>query len=155
MGAVYLAQREDDFRQRVALKLIRPGKANLAILRRFYAERQILAGLEHPGIARIFDGGSTDNELPFFVMEYVEGEPIDRACDALPLRRRLELFQEVCAALQVAHQNLVAHRDHGSTATWRLAGRSRRSWRQTTPTTPRGASSAGRRCSIRRASQDA
>lgn len=111
MGAVYLAQREDDFRQRVALKLIRPEKANLDILRRFYAERQILAGLEHPGIARIFDGGSTADELPYFVMEYVEGERIDLVCDRLPLRRRLALFQDVCAAVQAAHQNLVAHRD--------------------------------------------
>ncbi len=119
MGVVYLAAREDDFEQRVALKLVRrsrgPGDLPPAVevLRRFLAERQILAHLEHPNIARILDGGTTDDALPFFVMEYVEGRPIDGYCEQheLPLTRRLELFRTVCEAVHFAHQNLVVDRD--------------------------------------------
>jgi non-specific serine/threonine protein kinase/serine/threonine-protein kinase len=83
------------------------------ILRRFVMERQILANLEHPNIAGLFEGGSTTDGLPYFVMEYVEGEPIDEYCEAhgFTIRQRLELFRQVCAALHYAHQNLVVHRD--------------------------------------------
>ncbi len=113
MGIVYLAVREDDFRQRVALKLVQPELRTAEVLERFAEERQILAQLEHPHIARILDGGTTDDALPFFVMEYVPGRPIDRYCDErrLTLRQRLELFCEVCSAAHYAHQNLVVHRD--------------------------------------------
>lgn len=113
MGAVYLATRQDDFEKRVALKLVRPELKTAEIVRRFAAERQILARLEHPNIASVFDGGTTDDAMPFFVMEYVEGIPVDRYCDerSLSLRRRLELFRKICVAIHFAHQNLVVHRD--------------------------------------------
>lgn len=114
MGAVYLAERDDDqYRQRVAIKLIRHGVANREILQRFRIERQILANLEHPFIARLLDGGSTQSGLPYLVMEYVEGQPIDAYCNSnsLNTRERLKLFQKVCSAVQYAHQKLVVHRD--------------------------------------------
>ncbi len=113
MGSVYLAERED-FEQRVALKLIRRGlDADEILVRRFQNERQILARLVHPHIARLLDGGATEDLLPYFVMEYVEGEPIDRYCEArgLPIGERLGIFRKVCSAVQFAHQNLVIHRD--------------------------------------------
>src|SRR6185436_8055765 len=82
MGAVYLARRSDGtFTQEVAIKLVRPGMANEQLLRRFVAERQILASLVHPYIARLYDGGTTDDGAPYFVMEHVEGEDILTACD--------------------------------------------------------------------------
>ncbi len=113
MGAVYLAARIQDFEQRVALKLVHPHRQTVGVIRRFAAERQILARLEHPHIARLLDGGSTDDSLPFFVMEYVEGRPIDRYCREhdLSLDSRLDLFRKICTAVQFAHQNLVIHRD--------------------------------------------
>ncbi len=113
MGRVYLAAREADYEQRVALKLVEQSGENLKVLDRFYRERQILAHLQHPNIARILDGGTTGDALPFFVMEYVEGLRVDRYCEkhALSLRARLELFRKVCAAVHYAHQNLVVHRD--------------------------------------------
>ena len=113
MGTVALAVREDDFEKKVALKLVRRERLSEELLSRFHMERRILARLEHPNIATIFDGGTTGDGLPYFVMEYVEGEPIDQYCDArdLSTRQRLELFREVCSAVQVAHQNLVVHRD--------------------------------------------
>lgn len=113
MGAVFRARRDEDFEQTVALKLIRPGLADPAMVRRFEAERQILAKLEHPNIARLLDGGADGDGNPYFAMELVEGVPIVQYCDQhrLRVRRRLELFLEVCSALQVAHQNLVIHRD--------------------------------------------
>ena len=114
MGAVYLAERCDgQFEQRVALKVVRFGLASPALVRRFGEERQILARLEHPGIARLLDGGVTDGGLPWFSMEYVEGEPIDRWCErrGLGVRARLELFAAVCDAVQYAQNNLVVHRD--------------------------------------------
>jgi serine/threonine-protein kinase len=113
MGRVYLALREDDYEQRVALKLVDRRPEKLDVLDRFFRERQILARLQHPNIARILDGGTTDDALPFLVMEYVEGEPVDRYCDLhrLGLRRRLRLFQHICQAMHFAHQNLVVHRD--------------------------------------------
>jgi serine/threonine-protein kinase len=112
MGDVFLAERADgQFEQRVAIKLIRRGAVGL--VPRFLDERRILALLEHPGIARLLDGGITSDGLPYFVMEVVEGEPIDRYCEAgaLPLERRLELFEAVCDVVSFAHHHLVIHRD--------------------------------------------
>jgi tetratricopeptide (TPR) repeat protein len=114
MGMVYLARRADDqFQKKVAVKLIRPGMASELALERFRSERQISASLEHPNIARLLDGGTTSNGEPYFVLEYVEGEPLIEYCDRrrLPVDARLGLFGEVCAAVQYAHQNLVVHRD--------------------------------------------
>ena len=114
MGTVYLAGRADDtYKKRVAIKLIRRGMDTEEVLSRFRNERQILASLEHPNIARLLDGGTTDQGLPYFVMEYIEGQPIDRYCDdkRLSTAERLRLFRTVCAAVQYAHQNLVVHRD--------------------------------------------
>jgi len=114
MGEVYRAFRADDqYRKQVALKVIRAGQDSGFVIRRFKNERQILAGLEHPNIARLLDGGTTEDGLPFFAMELIEGEPITDYCDhhKLSLNERLNLFLEVCAAVQFAHQHLVIHRD--------------------------------------------
>ncbi len=114
LGAVYLAARADEqFQKQVAIKVVKRGLDTDDILRRFRAERQILAQLEHPNIARLIDAGSTDDGLPYFVMEYVEGESITSYCDAhqLSTTERLELFRLVCGALTYAHQHLVIHRD--------------------------------------------
>jgi serine/threonine protein kinase/Tfp pilus assembly protein PilF len=114
MGSVYLAERADEeFEQRVALKLVRRGMDTDEIVRRFRSERQILAHLDHPNIAKLFDGGTTEDGRPYFLMEYVEGQPIDEYCDErkLPTRERLELFRQVCSAVHFAHQNLIVHRD--------------------------------------------
>ena len=114
MGAVYLAARADDeYRKEVAIKLVRRGLDTEDILRRFRNERQILAQLDHPNIARLIDGGTTDDGLPYFVMEYVNGVPINAYCDAnaLSTTERLKLFRKVCEAITYAHQNLVIHRD--------------------------------------------
>ena len=114
MGAVYLASRADEsFDKRVALKLIKRGMDSEAIIKRFVMERQILANLDHPNIARLIDGGTTDDGLPYFVLEYIEGTTITRYCDEHKLNtlERLKLFLQVCAAVQFAHQNLIIHRD--------------------------------------------
>ncbi|HEU4365292.1 MAG TPA: serine/threonine-protein kinase [Candidatus Krumholzibacteria bacterium] len=114
MGVVYLAERADgQFEQRVALKLIKRGMDSATILARFHAERRILARLQHPNIARLLDGGMAEDGLPFFTLEYVDGQPITDYCDErrLPIEDRLDLFQAVCAAVQYAHGNLVVHRD--------------------------------------------
>ena len=114
MGSVYAAARDDDaFQKVVAIKVIRRGLDTDDIIRRFRAERQILATLDHPNITRLLDGGTTDDGLPYFVMELIEGEPIDRYCDGhkLAITERLKLFQSVCEAVRYAHQNLVVHRD--------------------------------------------
>jgi serine/threonine protein kinase len=114
MGVVYLAVREDEeFRQRVALKLIKRGLDTEEILRRFRNERQILASLNHPNIAKLFDGGTTAEGAPYFVMEYVEGLPLLQYCNEhdLSTDERLQLFRTICSAVQHAHQNLVIHRD--------------------------------------------
>ena len=114
MGEVWCAERADEqFQQRVAIKLLRAGHDGAEIVRRFRRERQMLAGLEHPNIARLIDGGSTDDGRPYVVMEYVEGGRIDDACDArrLTIDERLALFETVCDAVQHAHRNLVVHRD--------------------------------------------
>jgi len=114
MGMVYLAGRADDeFQKKVAIKLMRPGSASEDALRRFRSERQIAASLDHPNIARLLDGGTTEAGEPYFVLEYVEGEPLIEWCDhrRLPVDGRLELFREICGAVQHAHQGLVVHRD--------------------------------------------
>ncbi len=114
MGAVYLAEREDrEFDQRVAVKLLHRGLETAAVLARFQTERQILAHLDHPSIARLIDGGTTADGRPYLVMELVEGRPIDLHCDAegLALAARLELVLEVLDAVRAAHQGLVVHRD--------------------------------------------
>ncbi|MEM7586423.1 MAG: serine/threonine-protein kinase [Acidobacteriota bacterium] len=114
MGTIYLAERDDgQYREEVAIKLIRRGMDSDGFVRRFRQERQILASLHHPNIARVLDGGLTELGLPYFVMEYIDGQPIDRYCDArrLSLTQRLELFLEVCGAVQAAHGRLVVHCD--------------------------------------------
>jgi tetratricopeptide (TPR) repeat protein len=114
MGAVYLAERVDGaFTQQVALKLIRRGMDSDQILQRFESERQILARLEHPSIARLVDGGLSSDGHPWFAMELVEGDPIDRYCSArdLGVEARLRLFTDVCRAVMFAHSRLVVHRD--------------------------------------------
>jgi non-specific serine/threonine protein kinase/serine/threonine-protein kinase len=114
MGQVYLAVRADDeYKKRVALKIVKRGMDTEEIVRRFRNERQILAGLDHPNIGKLLDGGTTENGLPYFAMEYVAGKPITDYCDGrkLPTVERLKLFRQVCAAIQFAHQNLVIHRD--------------------------------------------
>jgi serine/threonine-protein kinase len=114
MGAVYLASRADaEFTKKVAVKLIKRGLDTDEIINRFRNERQILANLEHPNIARLVDGGATSDGLPFIVMEYVEGSPLTKFCHEqnLDLNRRLQLFLEICAAVQYAHRNLIVHRD--------------------------------------------
>jgi serine/threonine-protein kinase len=113
MGVVYLAERRDaDFEQRAGLKVMRLA-ADDRLAERFHRERQVLAGLEHPNIARLLDGGTTEEGLPFFAMEYVQGRPIDRYCEeeSLPTDERLSLFLEACSAVGHAHRNLVVHRD--------------------------------------------
>ena len=113
MGEVYLAEREDEFRQRVAIKLIRPGMASPEVVRRFVIERQTLAALNHPHIVRLVDGGATEEGLPYLVVDYVDGVPIDRYCDQhkLSITGRLELFIESCMAVHHAHQSLIVHCD--------------------------------------------
>ena len=114
MGTVYFAERVDGhFEQRVAIKVVRGGFASSAILQRFLEERRILASLQHPNIARLLDGGTTESGLPYVAMEFVDGEAIDAFCASrnLSLRARLALFQQACAAVQYAHQHLVIHRD--------------------------------------------
>jgi len=114
MGTVFLASREDaEFEQRVAIKLVRRGAGGESLLQRFRQERQILAALEHPNIARLLDGGTTSGGVPYLVMEYVEGTPIDGYCRVhnLPIDARLRLFLQLCDAVQYAHRGLVIHRD--------------------------------------------
>jgi non-specific serine/threonine protein kinase/serine/threonine-protein kinase len=114
MGAVYLAERDDGkFEQKVAVKLLKRELNTADIRRRFGHERQILAALAHPNVARLLDAGTTADGLPFLVMEYVEGVPIDEFCAAqnLDLNERLELFRTVCETVAFAHRNLIVHRD--------------------------------------------
>ncbi|MBI1789137.1 MAG: serine/threonine protein kinase [Acidobacteria bacterium] len=114
MGSVYLAVRSDDtFRKLVAIKVMRADAAQEEFIRRFQQERQVLANLDHPNIARIIDGGATDDGLPYYVMDYVEGVPLDEHCNKnqLDLADRLRLFQQLCSAVRYLHDNLVIHRD--------------------------------------------
>jgi eukaryotic-like serine/threonine-protein kinase len=114
MGSVWMATRSDnEFKKQVAIKLVKRGMDTQEILRRFRLERQVLAGLSHPNIAALIDGGSTPDGLPYLVMEFVEGIRIDRYCEdhKSTITERLKLFRDVCAAVQYAHGNLVVHRD--------------------------------------------
>ncbi len=113
MGAVYMAQQTEPVKRLVALKVIIAGMDSKAVLARFEAERQALAMMDHPNIARVLDAGAMENGRPFFVMELVKGVPITRFCDErrLTLRQRLELFVPVCQAIQHAHQKGIIHRD--------------------------------------------
>jgi len=114
MAVVYLGERDDqNYRKRVAIKMVKPGIGSENILQRFRNERQALAELDHSNIVKLLDGGSSEDGSPYLVMEYVEGLPIDQYCDRnrLSIDDRLRLFRDVCAAVQYAHQNLVIHRD--------------------------------------------
>src|SRR5687768_10968338 len=114
MGDVYLAERADEeYQQRVAIKLVRAGVYSAQVQSRLRMERQILARLEHPNIARLLDGGRAPDGTPYLVMEYIDGEPIDTYCDRrrLGLDARLALVRTICTAVHYAHQNLIVHRD--------------------------------------------
>ena len=113
MGSVYVAEQEKPVRRKVALKIIKPGMGSREVISRFESERQALALMDHPNIARVLDAGTTDNGLPYFVMELVKGLPITEHCDLhkLATRDRLELFLQVCHAVQHAHQKGIIHRD--------------------------------------------
>ena len=114
MGEVFRAVRADDqYHKQVAIKLVRAGQDSTFVISRFRNERQILAILEHPNVARLLDGGTTDEGVPYLVMELVEGRPIDAYCDAqkLATTARLKLFLQICSAVQYAHQHLIIHRD--------------------------------------------
>lgn len=114
MGAVYRAVRADnEFRKEVAIKLIRRGMESSLAVQRFRSERQILARLEHPYIARLIDGGTTPEGAPYFIMEYVEGTPLREFCQErkLPARERLEIYLKVCSAVHYAHRRMIIHRD--------------------------------------------
>jgi serine/threonine protein kinase/Tfp pilus assembly protein PilF len=114
MGDVWLAERADnEYQQRVAIKLVRAGLLSAQVQGRLRMERQILATLQHPNIARLLDGGRADDGTPYLVLEYIDGEPIDLYCDRrrLSLAERIRLFQQVCATVHYAHQNLIVHRD--------------------------------------------
>ena len=114
MGSVYLAEREgSSFKHRVALKVLRSGLGDTGLEARFKSERQILADLRHPNIARLIDGGTGEDGVPYLAMEHVDGGPIDSWCDRrrLDINQRLDLFRVVCSAVQAAHRSLVVHRD--------------------------------------------
>ena len=114
MGEVYRARRADGLYDKdVAIKLVRSDWADSAVLERFSHERRILATLEHDHIARLYDGGTTDDGIPYLVIEFVDGSPIDKYCESggLTIEERLVLFVRVCDAVQFAHQHLVVHRD--------------------------------------------
>ena len=113
MGLVYLAEQKEPVRRRVALKIIKPGMDSKQVIARFETERQVLALLDHPNIARVFDAGTTEAGRPYFVMEYVKGMSITRYCDRekLGIEKRLKLFSQVCYAVQHAHQKGIIHRD--------------------------------------------
>lgn len=114
MGEVYRAFRADDqYRKQVALKVVRTGQDSGVVIARFKNERQILASLEHPNIARLLDGGTTEKGVPYFVMEFIEGQRITDYCDQrrLSIAERIRLFSQVCAAVHYAHQRLIIHRD--------------------------------------------
>jgi hypothetical protein len=113
MGLVYMAEQDQPVRRSVALKVIKLGMDTRQVVARFEAERQALAMMNHPHIAKVFDAGATDSGRPYFVMELVRGIPITEYCDknCLPTRQRLDLFMLVCQAVQHAHQKGVIHRD--------------------------------------------
>ncbi len=113
MGSVWVAEQIQPVRRRVAIKLIKPGMDTRQVLSRFEAERQALALMDHPNIAKVLDGGMTEDGRPYFAMEYVKGVPITQYCDdaRLTVEQRLRLFMQVCQAVQHAHQKGIIHRD--------------------------------------------
>ncbi|MCL2660419.1 MAG: serine/threonine-protein kinase [Acidobacteriaceae bacterium] len=112
MGAVYLAERADGaFKKSVAVKVLQWNMASSTLAERFRQERQILAGLDHPNIASLHDGGVTEDGLPYLVMDYIDGEPLLDWCKDKSVQERIHLFQQICSAVQYAHQHLVIHRD--------------------------------------------
>ena len=113
MGVVYMAQQEEPVRRRVALKIIKLGMDTKQVVARFEAERQALALMDHPNIAKVLDGGATETGRPYFVMELVQGVPITEFCDKnhLSVAERIKLFIPVCQAIQSAHQKGIIHRD--------------------------------------------
>jgi serine/threonine protein kinase len=113
MGAVWMAEQKEPLQRRVAIKVVKEGMGSPQVLARFEAERQALALMEHPNIARVFDAGSTPSGRPYFVMELVKGQPITQYCDEkrVAVRERLVLFGDVCRAVQHAHQKGIIHRD--------------------------------------------
>jgi serine/threonine protein kinase len=113
MGIVYLAEQQEPIRRKVALKVIKPGMDSKRVMARFEAERQALALLDHPNIAHVYDAGTTEGGRPYFVMEHVKGLPVTEHCDKhkLTIEQRLRLFQQVCQAVQHAHQKGIIHRD--------------------------------------------
>ena len=112
-GIVFMAEQEEPVRRRVALKIIKPGMDTKSVIARFEAERQALALMDHPNIAKIFDAGATESGRPYFVMELVRGVKITEYCDqhSLTTEERLKLFVQVCKAIQHAHQKGIIHRD--------------------------------------------
>jgi hypothetical protein len=112
-GVVYVAEQTQSVRRKVALKVLKPGMDTRQVIARFEAERQALALMDHPNIARVFDGGATPSGRPYFVMEVVKGTPITEFCDQHRLTppQRLELIVQVCQAVQHAHQKGIIHRD--------------------------------------------
>jgi serine/threonine protein kinase len=112
-GVVWLAERREPFVQRVAIKIIKPGMDSKEVIARFEQERQALAVMDHPNVAKVHDAGATARGRPYFVMEHVAGVPITEYCDTqrLTVRQRLELFVPVCEAVQHAHQKGIIHRD--------------------------------------------
>ena len=113
MGVVYMAEQKEPVKRRVALKIIKPGMDTRQVIARFEAERQALAMMDHPNIAKVLDAGATESGRPYFVMELVKGVPITKYCDEQHLtpKERLELFVPVCQAVQHAHQKGIIHRD--------------------------------------------
>src|SRR5262245_8953407 len=113
MGTVFRAEQTEPVHRHVALKIIRPGMDSRQVLARFEAERQALAMMDHPNIAKVLDAGTTQTSRPYFVMELIDGVPVNKFCDAkhLTVRERLELFIPVCQAVQHAHQKGIIHRD--------------------------------------------
>ena len=114
MSQVFKAVRDDrQYEKQVAIKLLKPGLDTESVLKRFKAERQILAQLSHPNIAHLLDGGATEEGAPYLVMEYIEGKPIDAYCDEreLGVNERLDLFRSLCSAVHYVHQHLMVHGD--------------------------------------------